>query len=214
MLFRATLGGESFDELVGRDADENHAADHRELGLRGDVEEKHRVLYHFDHRRPADDAPDGAFPAAKAAPAEHRPGNGVQLVKVTERRGLNRILIQREQYPAEPRQNRADHVSADDHPIRIDSTETRRLFVSTQRQQVAPVYRLVEKERGDAPEQQHNYERHRDDVEYPVLHEEAQPLKIGAEALVNLPRDVPGDPAVDEQPAEGDDEGLQLELGD
>ena len=104
MLFRTAFSGESFDELVGSDADENHAADHRELRLRGNVKEKHRVLNHFDHRRPTDYASYGAFPSAKAAPAEHRARNGVQLVKIPERRGLDRVLIQREEHPAKPRQ--------------------------------------------------------------------------------------------------------------
>ena len=81
LLFRATLGGEAFDELVHRDADENHATNHRELGLGGNVEEENRVLYHLDHRRAADDASDCSFAAAKAAPAEHRSRNGIQLVK-------------------------------------------------------------------------------------------------------------------------------------
>ena len=208
LLFRATLGGQAFDELVHRDSDENDTTNHRELGLGGNVEEENRILYHLDHRRAADDASDCSFAAAKAAPAEHRSRNGIQLVKVPERRGLNRILIQREQHPAEARQKRANHIGADDHPIRIDAAETRRFLISTECEQVASIYRFVEKERGDTAKQEDNHKRHRDNVKHPILHDESQPLKIDAEPLVYLARDVSGDAAVDEQSAEGDDEGL------
>ena len=37
LLLCPSLGGETLDELVDRDADQNHATNHRELGLGGNV---------------------------------------------------------------------------------------------------------------------------------------------------------------------------------
>ena len=143
LLLGATFGGVAFYELVHRDADENHATDHRELGLRGNVEEKNRILYHLDHRRPADDAPQSSLRrregCTRRAPLPQ--WHTTRKSSRTSRVGPNSDPAQTASRRSPPEASKS-YRSADDHPIRIDAAETRRFLVSPQRQQVASVDRF------------------------------------------------------------------------
>ena len=99
----AALGRNALDEFIDHHARENDCADDGKFQMRRDVQDVDRVVKHAHDGGHNDDPENLSSPAAQAAPAEHRRGNGVQFVEFTKAVRLDGIQVEGKKNTGESR---------------------------------------------------------------------------------------------------------------
>ena len=100
--------------LVGEHADQDDRAHHGEIQRARNAEQVDEVLQHLQQHGAEHDADDRAFAAAQRAAAEHRRGDGVELVEIAVRGGRDRARVHGDEDRRHRRQPAADDIGRDD----------------------------------------------------------------------------------------------------
>lgn len=206
-------------EFVGDDTGENDDADDGELGaLESGEDEVHHVAEDAEERCADDDADDGSAAAAQAATSEDGCGDGVEFVEVAVINGLGLVEVEDEEESGQPGQTGTNDVGQGDHLVGVDSAEARSFFVVAEREEVAAVDGSVEEDAdrdGDNDEDDAGDGKAKAGEEGDLARgQPTQAFVIGSETGGLVAGESAGDAAINQQTAEGDDEGLQLEFGD
>ena len=215
--------------LVDEHADEDNATGNGIAEGRGVSEEVYHVAEHDENGGSDEDAGDGPFPAAQAAAAQDGRGDGVELKEGTVGGSLHGAGVDAEGDGGEGGAKASNEVGHGDDEAGVDAGEFGGELVAACGKDVAAEDGAVENDGGDDRDDDEVDEGHRNAVQDALLvfadeniSEAAVSELAGEGEILGGVADVDGgvigveagEAAVGEQAAEGDDEGLQLELSD
>ena len=129
---------------VGDHAEKDHRAHHREVERRRDAEQVDEVLEFLKQHDAQHHADDRAFTAAQREAAEHRGGNGVELIEVCVRRWRNRARVHGEIDRGEHRHYLTDDIGGDNHQACPNAGIARGFLVLAHRVEVAAEDRAMQ----------------------------------------------------------------------
>jgi hypothetical protein len=142
--------------FVGDDAQEKNDADDGEFELGGEAEDVDGIVEEAQDGRADKGAKNTDFPTSQTAAAQHRGGDGVKFVKIPLPWWLDSIPIEGKQDAANSNDKGAEDISQNDEPMRADAAVASGFFVTPERLKMAAPNCLVEKERCDDTNEDHD----------------------------------------------------------